>query len=656
MLMLDDDCRKFFPDFGHNLKDFQKLAIENVVENGNTLCIMPTGGGKSMIYQMSALELGGTTLVISPLISLIAEQVETISKFGYECLSFDSSTNSKKQIQLLTDFANKKINPRFIFAGPEKIATDGLFEHCLRLRKNDIKLIVIDEVHCVSQWGISFRPFYKRIPDFIEKIFGFENQVTVLALTATLNPKELADICADFKIKLENIVKDDMLMRSEIQIEVLKFPNEDAKENKFWEIIKMHRNEKTLVYVYRKYKERGVEQLCKSAQDKGYRAEFFHGDMSAQERMEIIDGFKNNEIDIVFATNAFGMGIDIPDIRNVIHFMIPDSVEQFYQEIGRSARDGKGANAYLLYSDKNIDVKRTHFIDKSFPDEKELSDTYDKLGGGTGYKTLAYFDDEAVQKCFHYYVECGAVEIVCKGFPSLMDLYDIEDDRLRQFFAGTKSKTFVRTVKQNNISPQNLASEVYDAVVKAHVKLKNPLQRQLVIKLMTDKLTEQQLSIIVADIEQKQKYKHELLDYFVYLLENTVAGNELHQEIAAYLGMDKFSLGKIHKTVDGNFVRSKSEVIISNLLYSSGIKYSYEEKLFYAAGEFILPDFTIYLPDGKKIFWEHIGMAGNEKYDKNWIRKMDIYEKFFPGQLKKTYETGTISSDAQTLIDELKKL
>ena len=98
MLMLDDDCRKFFPDFGHNLKDFQKLAIENVVENGNTLCIMPTGGGKSMIYQMSALELGGTTLVISPLISLIAEQVETISKFGYECLSFDSSTNSKKQI------------------------------------------------------------------------------------------------------------------------------------------------------------------------------------------------------------------------------------------------------------------------------------------------------------------------------------------------------------------------------------------------------------------------------------------------------------------------------------------------------------------------------------------------------------------------------
>ncbi|MBR1397518.1 MAG: ATP-dependent DNA helicase RecQ [Selenomonadaceae bacterium] len=654
MLNLDDDCKKFFPAFNHKLKDFQKRVIENVIINGNTLCIMPTGGGKSMIYQMATLETGGIAIVISPLTALIAEQTDKITQAGYDCISFHSAVNAGTQMKILINFANGKLNPQFVFASPEKIATDGLFEHCCRMRKDDIKLIVIDEVHCVSQWGISFRPFYKRIPDFIEKIFGTENQVTILALTATLNPKELTDICTDFKISSENVIKDSMLMRSEIHLNVLKFEEETEKENKFWEILNMHRNEKTLVYIYRKYRKRSVENLCKEAQDKGYNSAFFHGDMSMFERKEIIDKYKNNEIDVIFATNAFGMGIDITDIRNVIHFMIPDSAEQFYQEIGRAARDGKGANAYLLYTDKNIDVKRTFFIDNSFPNEEKLSNTYLKLGGGTGYKTLQYFDNEDIQNCLHYYVECGAVKIVCKGFPSLSDLFDIEDDHLQKVFDSTKTKNFVRTVKVNKIKPDTLATTVYDAVVKGRAKLKNPLQRQLIINLITDSLNDDQLKSISENIEKKREYKHKLMDYFVYLLENHFNNNELHQEIARYLGMDKFLLNKIYKTADGNFVRSKSEVIISDLLYCANINYNYEEKLYYDGKKFILPDFTIYLPDGKKIFWEHIGMIGNEEYDSKWIKKLDIYEHLFKGQLRKTYESGTLSSDAQKLIDELR--
>lgn len=187
---LDDDLKKYFPDFDFKLKDFQKKVISNVIEHGNTLCIMPTGGGKSLIYWMSALELGGISIVVSPLTALISEQAAKIEAQGYDVLAIHGGVSAIKQMKLLTDLANKKTTPQFIFLSPEKIATDGFLEYCLACRKEDIKLLVIDEVHCVSQWGMSFRPFYKRIPDFMNQLFGENKWCKILALTATLNPTD----------------------------------------------------------------------------------------------------------------------------------------------------------------------------------------------------------------------------------------------------------------------------------------------------------------------------------------------------------------------------------------------------------------------------------------------------------------------------------
>ena len=193
MLDLDKDFKEYFPSYDFRLTDFQKRVITNVVEKDNTLCIMPTGGGKSIIYWMVALETKGIAIVVSPLVALISEQAEKIREHGFEVLELYSGISGKKQAEIIKDFANGKINPQFIFTSPEKIATDGLFEYSLKRRRADFSLIVIDEVHCVSQWGMSFRPFYKRIPDFLNAIFGDE-WCHVLALTATLNPKELVDI------------------------------------------------------------------------------------------------------------------------------------------------------------------------------------------------------------------------------------------------------------------------------------------------------------------------------------------------------------------------------------------------------------------------------------------------------------------------------
>lgn len=653
---LDDDLKKYFPDFDFKLKDFQKKVISNVIEHGNTLCIMPTGGGKSLIYWMSALELGGISIVVSPLTALISEQAAKIEAQGYDVLAIHGGVSAIKQMKLLTDLANKKTTPQFIFLSPEKIATDGFLEYCLACRKEDIKLLVIDEVHCVSQWGMSFRPFYKRIPDFMNQLFGENKWCKILALTATINPKELGDICNSFHINKSNIIIQDLLMRSEIQLHTQKFSDEKEKVDKFWEIIKTHQDEKILVYVYRKYSKNGVEDLCVSAIERGYKAVTFHGDMSAAERTEIIDKFKTDQINIVFATNAFGMGIDIPNIRVVIHFMIPESVEQYYQEVGRAARDGHGANAYLLYSNKNIEVKKRYFIDGSFPTKEKLESVYKKIAIKPGYATLSYFDDEEIQQCLPYYLDAGLLEIACKGFADLKSLELIKDPVIEKYYNCTKKKGFILTAKKCSVEPKHLAHDIYSAIVNGTAVTKKALERWIILKIHKVDIEETDMEQMLSCIEERKKYKHGLLDYFVFVLDNNSSSLHLHQEIASYLGTDKHNLNKIYETVDGKHVRSKSEVIICNLLHESGLEYQYEEKLFYDNNKWIEPDFTIKLSNNRKIYWEHVGMLGKEDYDTRWSQKIDIYNRYFPGCMVKTYESGSLSKDVKYLIEKIKTL
>lgn len=658
MLNIDEAFSSNFPNLANKffLKDFQKSVISNVVEKDNTLCIMPTGGGKSLIYWMSGILSGGITIVISPLIALIDEQSEKIVEQGFEVLTIHGGMDSAKQAKVLKDFANKVINPKFIFVSPEKIATDGLFEFCIRERKNEITMLAIDEVHCVSQWGTSFRPFYKRIPDFLNCIYNGpeDKQPRILALTATLNPKEVVDIGMEFKIDKSNIIRNNLLMRSEISLKVLQFNNENEKEDKLWDIIKIHKNEKTLIYVYRIGSERGVEKLADKANEKGYKSVCFHGEMTAKERKEIIDSYKNNEINVIFATNAFGMGIDIPDIRVVIHFMIPESVEQYYQEVGRAARDGNVANAYLLFTNKNIDVKRKYFIDGSFPSAEKLVNTYKKIAEqGEGLHTLPYFEDEEVQQCLPYYLNSKVLKIECKGFSDLKSITNVKDKTLTDIIDSTKTKNLITTVKKSKVDVKTIVNKVYESVVKGLATTTKPLDRRLIVDVIEQEISEAKMQNIQSAIDEKRKYKHGLLDYLVFLIDDNASSNELHQEIGRYLGVEKHMLNRIYSTVKGDRVRSKSEVIIANLLAQNGISYEYEKKLEYENGKWIEPDFTIALPDGRELYWEHLGMLGVESYDKRWLEKQDIYDKFYNGKLIVTYEGATITDSALDIINKI---
>lgn len=654
MTSIDPDLlfKKYFPNLAcqFSLKPIQKRVVANVLSGNNSLCIMQTGGGKSLTYWLSGMIFGGVTIVVTPLIALIDEQAKKLQEQGCDVLTFHTGLTMKSQMDSLIDFAKGIINPNFIFVSPERLATDGFFEYCINQRKNDIKLFVIDEVHCVSQWGFSFRPFYKHIPDFLNNLYGDCWNPKILALTATLNPKEVIDICKEFRIDKTSIIKDDLLMRNEITLKVIKLDNEEAKEKKLWDLLEIHKGEKALIYLYRKSGDRSVENFSDSANKKGYKSTFFHGDLSAKERQNIISAYNNDDINIIFATNAFGMGIDISDIRVVIHYMIPESVEQYYQEIGRSARDGLPANAYLLFSEKNIDVKKTYFIERSFPSEDTLNSTYTSITQNEiGLKTTKYFDNEDIQRCLSYYLEFNQIKIIGKSISSLKCFDEISNTDLKALYDSTKSHGTITTLKTANISSKQYSDLVFFALLNGQAKVVRSLDKCLIIKVESDYLNSI-LPAMMTSIQTKKDYKNNLLDYFVYLLNNCSTSQELHQEIGRYLGVPKDKLNLIYTTEKGDLVRSKSEVIIANLLFSHSVKYLYEKELYYCNEKYIRPDFTIITSKGKTFYWEHLGMLGNEEYDCTWLFKKRIYDEKFPNQLIVSYEGATLVDSALKII------
>ncbi len=477
----------------------------------------------------------------------------------------------------------------------------------------------------------------------------------MLGLTATINPKELHDILTDFKISKQNILKAETLLRFDIDMKVEKHSNEDEKEERLWQLLDEHKNEKTLVYLYRKYHKRGVEDLSQTAITKGFSAVSFHGDMSGGDRQDVLNDFRSGKSKVVFATNAFGMGIDIPDIRVVIHFMIPESVEQYYQEIGRAGRDEKGATSYILYSNKNVQVRRTHFIDKSFPKPDEIASRFEKATNNeVGKKTLQYFQDEEIQESLSYFLNCGAIEILAKGFTSLKAFKESRNQEINAIVALSRTGITIPMLSKpphNQAQAQVFFDMFYRSMLQGELSAKKQIDKCLIIEAKEPELTSKQLQEIEAEISVKRKYKHDLLDYLSYLLDNYEDSKKLHQEIGRYLGVPKHLLGKIYKAESGDWVRSKSEVIIANILHRSNIPFKYEDKLYYNSTQWKEPDFTIKY-NGDTWYWEHLGMLGDDQYDSGWSEKKEIYQSLGIKNLITTKESGVLS----TIINEKIKL
>ena len=361
-----------------SFKDIQEEVINNLLDGHNSLCLMPTGGGKSIIYQVAGLQSGKTTIVISPLLALMKQQNKRLVQQGISVLSYNSSIGDvKTQFNKLRKTFSDKILPQFIFISPEKILSDGYLEYLLKKYRSKIGLIVIDEAHCISQWGHTFRPAYKTIPLFIRNIYGENKTPPILCLTATLNPQDKQEICSDLGVLAENIFISKSLIRANLHLSILEqVENNDQKKEQLIEILNRHKGEKVIVYTHIKAREYGTREMTETFKARGFNCHYFDADMHDNEKLEILEQFESGKVKIVFATSAFGMGIDIPDIRVVVHYLVPESIEQYYQEVGRAGRDGNDAYGYLLYSETNFKVRRD-LIRKSLLNQNRIKDIFE---------------------------------------------------------------------------------------------------------------------------------------------------------------------------------------------------------------------------------------------------------------------------------------
>ena len=376
-----------------DFRGIQREIIESIGSGHDTLGLMPTGGGKSITFQVPALAQEGTCVVVTPLIALMKDQVDNLRRRGIKAAAIYSGLSHE---EILTTLENAIFGGvKLLYVSPERLSSE-LFQ--TKLRHMKISFITVDEAHCISQWGYDFRPSYLQIA----KIRKLIPDAPVLALTATATPQVVEDI----KIRLDNGNSDFNTFKMSFERKNLAYVVRQA-EDKIGELLHILRSTKDSTIVYARSRRRTKEyaELIKEA---GITATFYHAGLDACEKDKRQQAWQHDEYRVMVATNAFGMGIDKPDVRLVVHVDCPDSIEAYFQEAGRAGRDGFKAYAVLLYnnSDERKLMKR---ISDSFPDKDYIRQVYEHLayyyqiGVGSGYGHTFEFNIDKFCHIYHHF-------------------------------------------------------------------------------------------------------------------------------------------------------------------------------------------------------------------------------------------------------------
>jgi len=336
--------------FGYSqFRGNQEIVIRNLLNGRNTFVIMPTGAGKSLCYQLPAMVKDGLAIVISPLIALMKNQVDSLNAYGINA-RFLNSTLSKGEItRLKKDATNGSI--KLLYVAPESLNKEENIEF---LQKVNVSFVAIDEAHCISEWGHDFRPEYRKIKTMIGQL----GDMPVIALTATATPKVQLDIQKNLQMEEADVFISSFNRRN-LYYEVR--PKKETKKQLI-RFLKEHKGKSGVIYCLSRKK---VEEIAQLLNVNGFKAAPYHAGLDPDVRIKNQDGFLNEDVDIIVATIAFGMGIDKPDVRFVIHYDVPKSLEGYYQETGRSGRDGLEGHCLMFYSHNDLSKLEKFNKDKS---------------------------------------------------------------------------------------------------------------------------------------------------------------------------------------------------------------------------------------------------------------------------------------------------
>lgn len=359
----------------------QNEIIQSVLQDRDTVALLPTGGGKSLCFQVPAMAKDGICIVISPLVALMTDQVNTLRDKGIKALAITGGI-SFAELRTLLDNANYG-NYKFLYLSPERLQQEIVQNSIKRMNVN---LIAIDEAHCISQWGNDFRPAYQNIHILKE----LHPNIPTIALTATATHKVLLDTIEQLKLNDPQIFKSSFV-RNNLSYQVKK---ESDKIYRIEQLLKYNKGS-AIVYVRSRS---NAEQVSANLENLGISSTFFHGGISTEEKLNRLNSWKNGHVSTMVATNAFGMGIDHDNVRFVIHIQLPESLESYFQEAGRAGRDGDAATAIILYNEDDERLVRKQFVD-ALPTTQDIKKLYRTLNN---YFQISYGEGEFSNHSFNF--------------------------------------------------------------------------------------------------------------------------------------------------------------------------------------------------------------------------------------------------------------
>ena len=420
-------------------RSVQERIIRDVLDGRDTLALMPTGGGKSLTYQVPTLAREGLCIVVTPLIALMKDQVDRLRALRIPAVAVHAGL-SPRQLDIALDNCVYG-DVRFLYVAPERLASEAFR---LRVVRMNVSLIAVDEAHCISQWGYDFRPSYLRIAELREKLPG----VPVLALTASATPRVVEDIRYQLKFAEPHVVRGDF-RRPNLSYSVRHTDDKNAQ------LMRLLQHVAGSGIVYMRTRE-GAEQLADTLREAGIAATAYHGGLGHAERSARQEEWLCGKVRVMVATNAFGMGIDKPDVRFVVHYSMCDSLESYYQEAGRAGRDGKRAYALLLVASDDADriVRR---FKQEFPPLDQVKEIYERvcsylqIGIGDGAGASVLFN--IYEFCAHEHLYAGTVQSALKLLQQngYLTLTDAQDHPARVMFCVSRDDLYKLRVKRDDL-------------------------------------------------------------------------------------------------------------------------------------------------------------------------------------------------------------